>query len=126
MNAFLWTVAALLAIVLAASGSAKLALSKEKLVTSGQAVLEDFGPGSIKAIGAAEILAAIGLVLPPVLDIGSVLAPIAAACLALLMVGAATVHLRRKETPGVIVTLTVLVLAAVVAWGRFGPESFSA
>ena len=59
------------------------------------------------------------------LDIAPVLVPLAALGLVLMMVGAVVVHGRRKEWPTVIVNLVLLVLAAVVAWGRFGPYSFS-
>jgi hypothetical protein len=34
------------------------------------------------------------------------------------------VHARRKETPLIAVNVVLLVLAAVVAWGRFGPYAF--
>jgi uncharacterized membrane protein YphA (DoxX/SURF4 family) len=53
----------------------------------------------IKLIGALELLAAIGLILPAVLDIAPVLVPLAATGLAVTMVGAAIVHIRRKEYP---------------------------
>lgn len=54
------------------------------------------------------------------------LAPLAALGLVLLMIGATLTHLRRKEPPATAVTLGILVLAAGVAWGRFGPVSFNA
>jgi hypothetical protein len=41
-----------------------------------------------------------------------------------LRAGAAVVHARRKETPLIAVNVVLLVLAAVVAWGRFGPYAF--
>lgn len=126
MNAFLWIVAALLAVVFLASGSVKVIQPKEKLVASGQAVLGDFNDGTLKAIGTAEILAAFGLTIPPLFDIAPALAPVAAVGLVLLMLGAATVHLRRREISGVAVSLITVALAAVVVWGRFGPESFTA
>jgi hypothetical protein len=40
------------------------------------------------------------------------------------MVLAAITHIRRKEPSGVAVNAVLLVLAAFVAWGRFGPYSF--
>jgi hypothetical protein len=42
------------------------------------------------------------------------------------MVGAAITHARRGETPMIAVNVVLLVLAVVVAWGRFGPYSFTA
>lgn len=53
------------------------------------------------------------------------LTPLAAVGLIVLMVGAAVVHARRREAQYVAVNVVLLVLAAVVAWGRFGPYSIS-
>jgi hypothetical protein len=39
-------------------------------------------------------------------------------------VGAAITHARRKESQAIVFNVVLLVLAAVVAWGRFGPYSF--
>jgi hypothetical protein len=78
----------------------------------------------IKLIGTVEVLAAIGLILPAVLDIAPVLVPLAAVGLILLMIGAAVTHGRRKESRNVAVNVVLLLLAAFVAWGRFGPYSF--
>lgn len=124
MNLTLWIVAGVLAALFLASGLTKLAQPKEKLVTSVAAV-EDFGEGAIKAIGLLEILAAVGLILPAVVDIAPVFVPLAAVGVALLMAGALIVHLRRREAQGIVVTLVLLALAAFVAWGRFGAESFT-
>jgi len=41
-------------------GLLKIARPKEKLVASGIAWAEDFGPGVVKTLGALEVLAAIG------------------------------------------------------------------
>ncbi|MEU1751904.1 DoxX family protein [Micromonospora matsumotoense] len=125
MNLALWIIAGLLALIFLASGVMKLIQSKEKLVASGYAVLDDFGPGVIKAIGVLEILAAVGLILPAALDIAPVLVPLAAVGLVLLMAGAAIACLRRNDTRTVVANIALLVLAAIVAWGRFGPYSFT-
>jgi uncharacterized membrane protein YphA (DoxX/SURF4 family) len=79
----------------------------------------------IKLIGALEVLAAVGLILPPLVKIVPVLAPLAALGLILLMIGAAITHSRRKETSMIAINAVLLVLAVVVVWGRFGPYSFS-
>ena len=126
MNVFLWIVAAVLAVAFLAGGFMKMILHKEKLATSGMAWTEDFSAGMVKTIGAVEVLAAIGLILPPALDIAPVLAPLAALGLVLLMFGAAVTHLRRKETPAIAVNLLLVAVALIVVWGRFGPHSFSA
>jgi len=51
--------------------------------------------------------------------------PLAAVGLVLLMVGAIVTHLRRHESQAIVVNLAVLALAALVVWGRFGPQSFT-
>jgi hypothetical protein len=125
MNLTLWIIAGLLAVVFLASGAMKLIQPKEKLVASGMAVLDDFSAGAVKAIGTLEILAGVGLIVPAALDMAPVLVPLAAAGVVLLMIGATLVCLRRHETGAIVVNLAVLALAVLVAWGRFGPQSFT-
>lgn len=124
MNIVLWIVAALLAFGMLASGSMKLARPKAALATSGQGWVEDFSAGSVKGIGALEVLGAIGLILPALLDIAPVLVPIAASGIFLLMVGAAITHARRGESSAIAVNAVIGVLALVVAVFRFGAYSF--
>ncbi|GAA4697445.1 DoxX family protein [Phytohabitans rumicis] len=124
MNVVLWIIAGLLAAVFLGAGLMKVAQPKEKLAANGLAWTEDFPPGAIKLIGALEVLAAIGLILPAVLDIATVFVPLAALGVVALMVGAAITHARRKETPMIFGNLLLIVLAAIVVWGRFGPHSF--
>ena len=124
MNVVLWVVAIVLAVAFLASGVMKLVQPKEKLADSGMGWADDYSTGTIKLIGALEVLAAIGLVLPAALDIMPILVPLAAVGLVLVMVGAAVVHARRKETPLIGVNVALLAVAAFVAWGRFGPYSF--
>jgi uncharacterized membrane protein YphA (DoxX/SURF4 family) len=124
VNITLWLVTGLLAVLFLASGVVKLIRSKEEL-TASMGVFEDFGAGSIKAIGTLEIMAAVGLTLPAALGIAPVLVPLAAVGLVLLMAGAIVAHSRRREVQGIVVTVILLALAAFVAWGRFGPYSFT-
>lgn len=70
-------------------------------------------------VGAAEVLAAIGLVLPGVTRILPKLTPLAAAGLMIVTISATAFHLSRGEA-GVAATAFVLfVLAACVAYGRW-------
>jgi uncharacterized membrane protein YphA (DoxX/SURF4 family) len=124
VNVVLWIVAGVLAAAFLGAGLMKLAQPKEKLVESGMGWAGDFSPGVVKAIGALEVLGALGLILPAVFDVATVLVPLAAVGLALIMAGAIVVHARRKETPMVVANVVLLVLALFVAWGRFGDYSF--
>lgn len=127
MNLALWIVAGLMAAV-CLTGSSKMFVPKENLATMGGAAtgwVEDFSPGALKAIGAVELLAAAGLILPAVLDIAPVLVPLAATGLVLLFAGALTMRLRRGERVTIAGDLVYLALALFLTWGRLGPESFA-
>ena len=118
MNVFLWILQLGLALVFLGSGLTKLIQPKEKLQPR-MGWAEDFGPGLIKLIGAAELLAAVGLVLPWWTGILPVLTPLAAVGLMAVMLGAVVTHARRKEYPFAAVTVVLFALATIVAFGRF-------
>ena len=124
MNVVLWIVAGLVAVAFLTSGLMKLSQPKKKLADSGMGWTEDFSDGAVKGIGALEVLGALGLILPAVFDVATVLVPIAATGLALVMLGAAVTHARRRENQMIVVNVVLLALAAFVAWGRFGPYAF--
>jgi DoxX-like protein len=126
MNLSLWIVASVLAAVFAGSGLLKLLVSKDKLVQSGQGWAQDFSPISIRLMGVAEVLGAVGVILPAVEHIGPVLVPLAAIGLGLFMAGAAVVNVRRKDVALIGFNLVLLALAIFVAWGRLGPYAFTA
>jgi drug/metabolite transporter (DMT)-like permease len=121
MNLTLWIVAGLLAVVYLISGGGKLIMPKEKIaaLTPSARWVEDFSAGSVKAIGALEVLAAVGLILPAATGIAPVLVPLAAAGLVLIMVGAVITRLRRHEPKAMVADLAYLALAGFVAYGRF-------
>ena len=108
-----WIVAGLAALVFLAAGLMKLARPRAALQASGMGWVEDFNDGSVKLIGLAEVLGAIGLIAPMATGIAPILSPIAGLALAVLMVGAAVTHIRRSEPP-IPVALVLLSLAAAV------------
>ncbi|TDE27646.1 DoxX family protein [Actinomadura sp. 6K520] len=120
MNVFLWVVQALLAAIFVMSGLQKLAQPKNKLAGKYPWV-KDVSLATLRFIGVMELLGAIGLVVPAAIGIAHVLTPIAGAGLAILMLLAMAMHVRRKESSAVPVTTILLVLATFVSWGRFGP-----
>jgi hypothetical protein len=127
MNLALWIVAGVLAAVLLVSTS-KMFVPREKLASVGGAAAQwllDFSPSALRAIGTLEILGAAGLILPAVLDIAPILVPVTATCVALLFVGAVIMRRRRGEKATIVPDLVYLAMAVFVAWGRFGPESFT-
>ncbi len=92
----------------------KLMKSREDLAASGMAWAPHFSAPSVKLIGLAQVLGAIGLILPPLLNIAPVLAPIASTGLLIIMIGAVVVHIRRKESFVPALALGVLSLASAV------------
>ena len=126
MNVALWIVAGTMSVAFMTGGISKLIIPKEKIAAlPGGKWVEGVSPGFVKATGMLDILAAVGLILPAMLDIAPVLVPVAAVGVVLLMVGAATVRVRYGSPKAIMGDAAYLVLAAFVAWGRFGPESFS-
>ncbi|MEU9157208.1 DoxX family protein [Streptomyces sp. NPDC048417] len=125
MNLALWIAAGLLAAVALTGGISKTFVPREKLaVAHGGGWTGEAGTGFVKTLGVLELLAAAGLVLPAVVGVAPVLVPVTAAAWILLMAGAMITHGRRGETAFVALNVVYLVLALVVAVGRFGPASF--
>lgn len=117
MTVILWIINIGLALAFLAAGGMKIGKSKAAYVASGMGWAEQVGAGNIKLIGVAEVLGAIGLVLPFALDVAPVLTPVAAVCLALIMLGAVITHLRRRESPAGAAGFGVLsVLSAVLGF----------
>lgn len=126
MNIALWILAGVLATAYLLSGLGKLLVPKPRIAAFGASAkwVDDFSPLSVKAIGALETLGAAGLVLPAALDVASILVPVAAIGLAVVMAGAAVVRIRRREYKYMVADLAYLAFNLFVAYGRFGPWSF--
>lgn len=125
MNLSLWIATGLLAAVALMGGLTKTLVPREKLAahrcgewTAGAS------DGFVKTLGLLEVLAVIGLILPAVLDIAPVMVPVTATCWVLLMVGAMITHGRLGQYRLSMLNAVYLAIAAFIAWGRFGPESF--
>jgi len=121
MNIVLWIITGLLAAAFLGAGFLKLTRPREKLREAGMGWTDDFSPGAIKGIGLAEVLGALGLILPAVTGIATILVPLAATGLLITMIGAVITHVRRHES--FVPPLVLGVLALIVAVGRFGPWS---
>ena len=72
MNIALWVVASFLALAFLFAGSSKLAQPKDALAKRGMAYVEDFSGTTVKLIGLAEVLGALGLILPQATGIAPV------------------------------------------------------
>ncbi|MCB8945617.1 MAG: DoxX family protein [Ardenticatenaceae bacterium] len=118
MNIALWIVQGLLAVAFLMAGFMKASQPQEKLAEN-MAWVNDFSASQVRLIGILEVLGAVGLILPAVTGVLPILTPLAAAGLALTMMGAAVTHQRRGETPMIGINTVLLVLALFVVYGRF-------
>jgi hypothetical protein len=120
VNIALWIGQGLLALVYLAAGGLKVVRPREQLVASGNFDwMKDFPDTRVKAIGLVEVLGALGVILPWLTGIASILTPIAAIGLVVVQIGALRVHLGRNERQQLPVNLILLLLAVFVAVGRF-------
>ncbi|WP_217185026.1 DoxX family protein [Streptomyces sp. AC495_CC817] len=110
----LWIVNALLALAMLGGGVMKLLTPKAALAEKGMAWTEDFSAGAIKTIAALEVVGALGLILPLLTGILPLLTPLAGTGLAVIMIGATVVHLRRREPFIPALVLAVLAVASAV------------
>lgn len=115
LSIVLWILQALLAALFAAHGWMFVAPPADLV-----AVMNESMPPALRLfIGVAELLAAIGLILPGITRILPQLTALAAAGL-MLVVGSATVfHLSRGEVSSAITTAILFVLVTFVAYGRW-------
>ena len=123
METALWIVQALLAAIFIITGTTKLTQPRAKMAAGPMSWAADVTDVQFRAIGVLELLGAAGLILPGVLDVATILTPLAASGLALTMVGAITVHLREGEANRLAVPVVVLALCLFVAIERFGSYS---
>ncbi|MBM9466722.1 DoxX family protein [Nakamurella leprariae] len=123
MDVLLWIIAGVLAAALAFSGVFKLVLPRERYVAS-QPWAADAPSWAPPAIGVLEVAGAVGVVLPALIGVAPVVVPVAATGLALVMAGAVAMHVARREWSALVPSGVLLVLAALVAWARFGPYAF--
>ena len=114
MTYLLWTIQALLALLFLSAGGMKLVLPLDALAGPVQV------PGwFIRFIGVAEVLGALGLVLPGLLRVRPGLTPLAAVGLVIIMIGATVLTLATGDAVPALIPLVVGLLAAFVAYGRW-------
>ena len=73
----------------------------------------------VRFLGVAEVLGALGLILPGVLRIRPGLTPLAAAGLLIIMMGATVITLAGGDVGAALIPLVVGLLTAFVAYGRW-------
>ncbi|MGZ3699889.1 MAG: DoxX family protein [Bdellovibrionota bacterium] len=113
-NTVLMVMQGILAFVFLMAGSMKLIQPRKKVIASGGKWAEDFTAPAIKMIGAGEVLCALGIIVPQLMGHGDYVTSAAAAGIAIFMGGAFYTHLRRKESPFLLVTGVFFALAVAV------------
>ena len=119
MNTILWVGQAFLSLVFLYSGIMKSTQSESWLVEHNQTGVEGLPISLIRFIGIAEIIGVFGILIPWYTSIMPILTPIAAICFSLIMIFAASIHLRRKEIKSVILNIFILCVSLFVAFKRF-------
>lgn len=125
MNIVLWVVQVVVALGFATSGFVKVTQPISSLKNQMAWVVE-VPAGLVRFIGAAELLGAVGLILPAATGLGSGLTIAAAVGLALIMVLALGFHLQRGEYNRLSPSAVLLLLSLVVVIGRLAVVPFSA
>ncbi len=117
LNIALWAAQLILAIMFAIGGAMKLMQPMDTLV---QTVpwAADVPVALVRFIGASELAAAFGLVLPALTRVMPWLTPLAAAGLATIMLLAAIFHITRGELAALPINLGLGALAVFTVWGR--------
>jgi uncharacterized membrane protein YphA (DoxX/SURF4 family) len=119
MNVILWILQILLGLLFLFAGGSKLVMSGETLtqqmVSTNSIVLPVL---FIRFIGVVELLGGLGLILPGLTKIRRSLTPLAALGLTIVMIGAVVLTIMGPGVGMAIVPLVVLILCAVVAYGR--------
>lgn len=117
MQLALWLSSAFLAAAMIAAGGMKLAVPRARLAER-MTWARTWKDGTVKLLGAAEVLGGLGLIIPQATGVVPMLTPIAATCLLVLMLGAVKTHADLAEP--VIAPAILAALALFVALGRFG------
>jgi uncharacterized membrane protein YphA (DoxX/SURF4 family) len=119
MNIILWIIQVLIAVMYGMAGSMKVfmtAKTKEQMPWA-----KRHSDNFIRFVGASELLGALGMLLPMLTGILPWLTPVAAIGLVLVqLLAILTEHIPQKEYKALPMNSALLVLALIVAIGRFG------
>jgi len=124
LNTILWVVQALLALAYLAAGIQKTFFSFDTLATTIFWTVYVPHP-LVRFIGATELLGSVGLIIPAATKIQPRLTTLAAGGLTLIMASATIMHAVRGETIALPTTITLFVLDAFVAYGRWKLAPFA-
>ena len=119
MTYVLWIIQVLLALLFLFAGGTKLVIPPDVLASMGSPNQIPLPGWFVRFIGVAEVLGALGLLLPGLLRIKPWLTPLAAAGLVVIMIGATALNVAADGVAAGVVPLLAGLLAAFVAYGRW-------
>jgi uncharacterized membrane protein len=121
----LWVGQILLAVAFIAVGFGHSVGFENTAQRRGMGWLLAVGRDRMRVIGGLEVVGGVGLLVPGATGLLPWLTPVAAAFLAILMAIAAVLHLQRSgEGSNVVNNVVLLVIATLVAYGRFVVSPF--
>lgn len=118
MHLALWICQGLLAAIFLVSGSAKIGMSKPRMIATGQTGVAPFPVPVIRFTAVCELVGVIGLIAPPASGVLPILAGVAAIGLGVVMVGAIASHISLREPIPVLINTVILATCCFVAVGR--------
>ncbi len=121
MNIVLWIIQVLLALLFLLAGGTKLILPIAEMTK------DIHLPGLfLRFLGVAEVLGALGLILPGALRIKPRVTSLAAVGLMIIVIGATVITATNGPIVGAIIPLVTTLLLAFVAYGRWRIAPFAA
>jgi uncharacterized membrane protein len=118
MNTALWIIQSLVALIFFCIGSIKTFGVKQKLQKMFSANTP-FLVFTTRLLGFLEMLGAIGIVLPFLLNIYPFITAVAGVCLSTVMVGAAILHLQKKEYKALPLVAVLFIFSMLIALNRY-------
>lgn len=118
MNIILWVLQSFMALIFMFSGINKSIFSEQKLIAKGQTGVVGLPLPLIRFIGISEILGAVGIIVPLLLNILPVLTIISAIGFAVIMIPAAIIHYKLQEPKNVTTNCVIFLLCLFIAFGR--------
>jgi hypothetical protein len=119
MNIALWIGQALLAGIFLVSGTGKSTQSRERMLATGQTAAKIVPLPVMRVAGVSELIGVLGVILPWLTGVARVLTPVAASGFGVIMLLAMGVHGRLREPRNVATNVLILIVAVLVAAGRF-------
>ena len=123
MNDTLWAIQAVLAVLFLLAGGMKVSQSVEALGKR-MSWVNHYPLWFVRFIGVAEVLGALGLILPAATHILLWLTLVAAGGLAIIMIGATVYHISRREYSGSVTTIILFLLSVFIIYGRVALAPF--